>query len=137
MSHLVRPPTPPDDDLDGRLRAFYRAEMPDPWPSWQAPASRVTLPARPTSRRKGFWGSRLALAASVALLLGGSLFLSGAVPALGTKPPIKLHGGDAIHPKDPGEIPGMRQIRELIVDPKEGTTFDKLILTPDDGAPIK
>ena len=137
MSHLVRPSTPPDD-LDGRLRAFYRAEMPDPWPAWQAPASRAPLPARPTSRRKGFWGSRLALAASLALLLGGSLFLSGAMPALNAPGPtlnLKNPGATRLDPTVP---PGkMREIRELIVDPKEGTTFDKLTLEPDDGAPSK
>jgi hypothetical protein len=73
--NLVEPPVQPDDDLDGLLRAFFRAEMPDPWPSLEAPP---TLPAaflhRPLVR------SKVALAASVALLVTGSWLLPGSVP---------------------------------------------------------
>lgn len=101
MSVVAPPPNVPgetqsrDDDLEALLRSFFRAEMPDPWPSLEAPASR--LPFRPVHRpeRPALWRSRLALAASVALLVVGSLFLlgkqqapevapGGKVPAIGS-----------------------------------------------------
>jgi hypothetical protein len=58
------------DDLDALLGAFYKAQLPTPWPACKAPARSRTLPLRPDSVRP--WpvlASRLALAASVALLL--------------------------------------------------------------------
>jgi hypothetical protein len=83
---VVTPPTivprsgpPPEDDLDGLLRAFFKAEMPDPWPSLEAPAPRNgVLPLRrPKAPRFTLWRSRLALAASILLLIAGALFLIG------------------------------------------------------------
>ena len=97
MRVVAPPPNVPgetqsrDDDLEALLRSFFRAEMPDPWPSLEAPASR--LPFRPVRRpeRPALWRSRLALAASVALLVLGSLFLLGKQQApetnLGSKAP--------------------------------------------------
>lgn len=85
MSILQQPPIRPDaagrspDNLDGLLRAFYRAEMPDPWPALQPSVSREVVPFRPTNR----WSSqrsRWVLAASVVLLLISQLFLSGQLP---------------------------------------------------------
>src|SRR5262245_12021954 len=68
----------PDDLVDSLLREFFRAEMPDPWPSLEAPtAERVTVPMRPLARRWTVLRSRFTLAASVLLLLGLSLFLAG------------------------------------------------------------
>ncbi len=81
---VVTPPTivprsghPPEDDLDGLLRAYFQAEMPDPWPSFEAPAPRNgVLPfRRPKPSRFTQWRSRLALAASVLLLIGSALFV--------------------------------------------------------------
>jgi hypothetical protein len=69
---------PPEDDLDGLLRAYFQAEMPDPWPSFEAPAPRNgVLPLRRPQqpRRFNLWRSRLALAASILLLIAGALFL--------------------------------------------------------------
>jgi hypothetical protein len=71
---------PPEDDLDGLLRAYFQAEMPDPWPSFEAPAPRNgVLPFRRPqhTRRFNLWRSRLALAASILLLIAGALFLFG------------------------------------------------------------
>ncbi len=69
----------PGDDLDRLLRAYFRAERPEPWPACPA------APVRPSSRRlpgkRSFFRSRLALAASVALLVAGSLLLAGAFPS--------------------------------------------------------
>jgi hypothetical protein len=83
---VVTPPTivprsgpPPEDDLDGLLRAYFKAEMPDPWPSFEAPAPRNgVLPLRGAkTSRFTLWRSRLALAASILLLIAGALFLIG------------------------------------------------------------
>jgi hypothetical protein len=85
MSFLVAPPShrqdrsPEGDEVDQLLRSFYRAEMPDPWPSFEATAEAPTVlpfPA-PPARRPVFVRSRLALAAAVALLIGGLSLLSG------------------------------------------------------------
>jgi hypothetical protein len=79
MSFLGHPVTPSKDNLDDLLRAFFQAEMPSPWPTLEAPEHQPVL--LPATRRT--WGmaplkrSRLALAASVALLVGGSLFMAG------------------------------------------------------------
>jgi hypothetical protein len=66
-----------EDELDGLLRAFYQAELPHPWPSPEVPALRNdVLPLRSPLRRFPMLRSRLALAASVALLVAGPLALS-------------------------------------------------------------
>jgi hypothetical protein len=79
MNVIVPPRVPPDDEIDGLLRAFFRAELPHRWPAMKAPAP-PTVPAPPAPRRPALWRSRLALAASVALLALGSLFLPGQAP---------------------------------------------------------
>jgi hypothetical protein len=81
MNVLVPPRVPPDDEIDGLLRAFFRAEVPHPWPAWKAPATpRSTAPDRTAPPRQALWRSRFALAASVAVLALGSLFLPGKAP---------------------------------------------------------
>jgi len=84
------------DDLDPFLRRFFQGEMPDPWPACPVPPgsaepARVVLPEK--EKPAGSWlefsqrfASRLALALSLLLLLGGSwllsdLFLAPATPA--------------------------------------------------------
>ncbi|MFL5240646.1 MAG: hypothetical protein ACJ8FY_00935 [Gemmataceae bacterium] len=64
-----------DQNLDRILRAFFRAEMPLRWPEWKSPQQSVIVPAR------GHFGSttlrsRFALAASIALMIFGFLFVS-------------------------------------------------------------
>lgn len=68
------------DDLDRLLSDFYRSQLPRPWP--KPPVAGEQTEPRPHSARKPMqrWSalrSRLALAASIALLLAGSWFLSG------------------------------------------------------------
>lgn len=71
---------PPADELESLLRSYFRAEMPDPWPAPPLVAAAASAPAAPRDGR-GPQRSRLALAASVALLIGGSMLLPGRTPA--------------------------------------------------------
>ena len=81
MNVIMPPRVPPDDEIDGLLRAFYRAQVPHPWPALKAPAAPPrTTPVRPAPSRPPLWRSRFALAASVALLALSSLFLPGKAP---------------------------------------------------------
>ena len=84
----------PNGDPDGLLRAFFRAELPDPWPALRRPdgpacfvGANGTAPGRDhpseTARARS-WAlprpalrRRLALAAAAVLLLLGTLLLSG------------------------------------------------------------
>jgi hypothetical protein len=81
MSIINNPTNPahagrPSDDLDGLLRAFYRSEVPDPWPVLKPPAEPTSRSGYSGPRRWPLQSSRWVLAASVALLLIGQLFLS-------------------------------------------------------------
>ena len=81
MNTLPRPPmnVPGREqrpgEIDGLLRRFFRAEMPDPWPA--APATRVPVSVPVTRPTRPLLRSRFALAASLLLLLVGHLSLSG------------------------------------------------------------
>lgn len=70
------------EDLDGLLRAYFRAETPDPWPAWQRPREVTPLPSRNSTRTlaRGRW----ALAASLVGLVMGTLYLSGRFADTGT-----------------------------------------------------
>jgi hypothetical protein len=71
------------DDLEEVLIAFFRSEMPHPWPPLklpdEAPPARLAQPAPPPSRRPWFRSPHFALAVSVALLIGGYAVMSGAL----------------------------------------------------------
>jgi hypothetical protein len=79
----------PPEDPDGLLRAFFRAELPHPWPGCGRPevsapvlGANGTGPGRPRPREttpplRPALRSRLALAAAALLLLLGTLALSG------------------------------------------------------------
>jgi hypothetical protein len=89
------PSASPGDDaqLDALLGRFFKGEMPNPWPAFQPPAPRRTLPmpaSRPEPPRRFVFGSRLALAASVALLMLCGWLLSGrfATPTVPTLPSV-------------------------------------------------
>ena len=71
------------DDLDDVLRAFFRAQLPNPWPAAPLPAASAT---RRGTRRSVLRRSRLALAASVALLVAGPLCLGTSFRGPGTPP---------------------------------------------------
>jgi hypothetical protein len=110
----------PGDDLDELLSAFFQAETPSPWPELEVPAHVSVLPAR-----LAFWQrlkrSHLALAASVALLVAGSLLFAGKSPT------SRL-------PATP-EIPeiGSRS-KEPAFDPEKVTNKESIVVTPEGAA---
>jgi hypothetical protein len=75
MNRMVNPVPP--GDLDALLGTFFKKEVPRPWPAFQPPRPKKVLPFRPATPRPRFFGSRMALAASVALLLLCGWLLSG------------------------------------------------------------
>jgi hypothetical protein len=79
------------DDVDRLLQGYFQREIPKPWPEWKAPA--------PAKKSRGIfkpWRSRLALAASIALLFMAQLLLFRSykweVPSTVTdkKPPLDV-----------------------------------------------
>jgi hypothetical protein len=93
------------NDIDAVLGAFFKSQVPNPWPAFKRPPEKRTLPFRPAAKtpRTGFvLGSRVALAASVALLmlcgwlLSGSM--NGSMNAKG-KPPFDRDSGTAVKDK--------------------------------------
>lgn len=80
----------PGDDLDGLLRAYFRSEMPEPWPPFRQPdrEAPAAAPFRPVAGPPARNGTarprltaavrgRLALAAAAAVLLLGTLLVAG------------------------------------------------------------
>lgn len=68
-------------DLDGLLSSFFKAELPDPFPPFKQHAAQMPMPvATPRDvRRFEVSKSRLSLAASVALIIGGCWYLSNQI----------------------------------------------------------
>ena len=67
-------------NIDALLHAYFRAEMPDPWPVLNPPAEEprnLVFPSKGWSLIR----SRLVLAACVAVLLVGSWFLAKSLPS--------------------------------------------------------
>src|SRR5262245_8500152 len=119
----------PDDDLDGLLRDFFRAELPQRWPAAPQPVPLSSLnghanlaPAARPARSKArpwAWSSRVALAASVGGLLLGTLLLSGQFK--GNQPPSD---------SDVGTPSGSRvHMKEMLVQPPDGPTSLKFEFT--------
>jgi hypothetical protein len=138
MSFMVAPPShrqdrsPEGDDVEQLLRAFYRAEMPDPWPSFEAPAEPplvLPFPAAP-ARRPLFTRSRLALAASVALLLGGVWSLSGKFGSSPSEPSGPTFMDSSATHRRPGESAPARYKGPFIdVKPNDASEL-KIIIEP-------
>jgi len=123
MNLLEEPSLQPGDNLDNLLRSYFQAEMPNPWPTMEAPAPRRKVaPERPASRGFGtLVRSRLALAASVALLLTGPLFLSSALRD-NSAPSARLGTKDSA---DSGNTEGHRKYKstERLIQTPDGTGF--------------
>jgi hypothetical protein len=64
------------NDLDGLLRAFFRAQMPQPWPVPKPPATSSVRKERTAAGRRSLVRSRIALAACLLVLLLGQSFVS-------------------------------------------------------------
>jgi len=91
MNVIERNPAIPPDEVDHLLRSFFRSEVPDPFPVMKAPAFELR-------RHVASWSgvrSKLALAASVALLLAASWFLSGRASDYPTSTPLDGGSGKA------------------------------------------
>jgi hypothetical protein len=100
MIDLRTSPTlgPSGDELEGMLRSFFRAEVPDPWPTMKAPEAVVKF----QKPRRSTWlriGPRLAIAASVGLLLVGYLALGSIFPK--HQPNDGLNNGSTIGKNNP------------------------------------
>lgn len=110
-------------DLDGLLSAFFRSELPHPWPRPEVPDEQPSLPLKVTrlgDRARPALRSRFALAASVALILAGSWLLSGGFEELATPGTRKM----APPTGDPMEDSMRPRLRErMIVDPSGQTKF--------------
>ncbi|MHB1422764.1 MAG: hypothetical protein ACYC3I_06130 [Gemmataceae bacterium] len=73
---VVKPPSmQPSDDFDGLLRAFFRRQLPHPWPAPRALSASVVASRSRSATGRSLMRSRGALAASGALLLFGSWLL--------------------------------------------------------------
>jgi hypothetical protein len=86
-------PTRTDDQFDRLLTAYYQAEMPKSWKApqpWAEPANTTTNRAKGQTSR-----SRWALAASVAMLLGGCWYLSGHMTDGKKQSGVNLDNGSA------------------------------------------
>lgn len=69
------------DDVDAIWRRYFRAEMPKPWPS--APRPEAVQQSVPSGQG---WQSRLALAASIAVILLGCWLFASPGQAPSTNP---------------------------------------------------
>jgi len=81
----------PGEELDALLGDFFKSEMPAPWPAFRPSVQQRILPERP-DRPAGWsaFGSRLALAASVGLLVLGTWLLPASVNAPNGKQPDSI-----------------------------------------------
>ncbi len=118
------------DDLDGLLRAFFRAEMPHPWPELEAPAF-TSVPSTRLAFWRGIKRSHLALAASVALLIGGSLLFSGKLPAVGN---IFDKNGAELGRSTPEDHRPKKAQPDEAIDPNKVLKNESIILTPEGAA---
>jgi hypothetical protein len=90
------------DDLDRLFGAYFQAELPAKWPAaprpWVAKVNNRPSQAKIDPAVKSRW----ALAASVAMLIGGCWYLSGQLSDGKAKPGLNLEGGgaDLKHVKD-------------------------------------
>jgi hypothetical protein len=89
----------PDDDLDRMLFAYFKHEMPDPWPNLPLPAGKVRPAAEALPHRRSSRDARYALAASVAMLVGTCWYLSDRMPASLPERPENVANGVSSLPK--------------------------------------
>lgn len=117
-----------DDEMDGLLRSFFQAEMPNPWPTMEVEERPVVLKMAPTPRRRSQVGRRIALAASVALLVAGSFFVFGHDSG-NTRETVVPHSGDDTATTNP-MLPPEFELREQLEQLPDGRTRLRLELIP-------
>lgn len=120
MTLLKEPAARSGDNLDNLLRAFFQAELPHAWPVMEVPSLAVRpAPERdePSSRpsQGSLVRSRLALAASIALLVSGPLCLTSALRE--TEPSGTILMGPSTAQKDNLHAPRYRSTESLLVTP--------------------
>ena len=89
MSNLMTRPEEARPEVDALLRDYFESEMPRPWPAFKTPVAKATTWSRYTGR--------LALAASVALLVAGYLTLAGFFPRTSSPTGIEQKMGPIMH----------------------------------------
>jgi hypothetical protein len=102
MTTTMLPPTRglPEDDLDRVLFAYFKHEMPDPWPNLPIPAGNVRpASAAPVPHRRSGRDARFALAASVAMIVGSCWYLADHMPSSLPERPENVTGGVATKPR--------------------------------------
>jgi len=111
---------PAGADLDKLLSAFFKSELPDPFPGLKAPAPRAealpmpAVPRTPIARQPLLTKSRFSLAVSVALLLGGCWYLSGHISAPTARPNVGKNGEATLPNKlDPNKDQGDKKLRMM------------------------
>jgi hypothetical protein len=94
----------PVDEVDAILRAFFRSETPIRWPDAPEYAAAIA----PASPRRGLNRGRFALAASVAMLLSGTIAVTRFAPKAETPAnPLRILPGEATRVRLPetGSLP--------------------------------
>jgi hypothetical protein len=88
MNRLINPTPPTSDPLDDLLGAYFKAQLPDPWPAFVPPTPARTLKLAPAAPRTPWHAhaGKLALAASVGLLFLGSWLLPTALVPRAERP---------------------------------------------------
>jgi hypothetical protein len=117
---------PPPDAVETLLHAYFRAALPDPWPAPPLPrvvaAQTLPVPAGHGLGRSRLAHSRVALAASVALILGGTL-------ALPSRPPTNASAVQQFRLL-PGEATRIR-LTETLIQSKDKPTEWRIQVTED------
>jgi hypothetical protein len=141
MNELNSLPTPGNrPDVEGLLRAYFRSEMPHPWPRAPLPAARPLVATSLWQRTR----PRLALAACVALLLTGYLSLAGSFPReQGPSGALPLNGhviGDRPSHKSRSVRPPLQPRQKLqdsskAAEPEAQEQPEWLLTAPDGHAP--
>jgi hypothetical protein len=133
MSLLPTRSMPPGEPIDEVLRTFFRQEMPRPWPVAPLPPARpAPFPSSP--RKARLIRSHLALAASVAILIGGSLLLLGkSQPHRGSPEPsiVLPDNGQSQNPRHLLRPENIKTSLSLEQDPMGSTTIKVDVITED------
>lgn len=102
--------------MDDLLHDYFKAETPNPWPSFQEPAT-ITQP-KPAATLWSRFSARVTLAACVALLIAGYLTLGAFFPRTQAPSGVQdLHRDMSQRDKGPRPIPAKPQPANPSDDP--------------------